>query len=165
MDQEPATRKTALGTTDRDNLHVRIVIQQAEIELVQLIQERAKLANRIGRVKQTINGLADLFGDGILDAALLDLLDRKSDSARPGITPACRTILMQAARPMSARDVFDEIQRTAPALLSHHKDPIATIHTILGRLVYYGEATTLSEGSGKRAWLWATEHKNEQPKA
>ena len=64
---------------------------------------------------------------------------------------------MEAQRPMSARDVCDEIQRTVPPLLAGHKDPIATINTILARLVEYGEAGVSPGGHGQRVWLWAAE--------
>lgn len=160
MDHEQTSEKTALSTPDRDNSYLQDVLRQVEQELRQLIEERAKVTRRICRLKQTIVGLAEIFGDGILDAALLDLLDRKSGSRRLGITPACRRILMESGRPMSARDVCDEIQRTVPALLAHHKDPMATINTILGRLVYYGEATGLPRDRGQRAWLWAAGDKS-----
>lgn len=161
MDREQTPNTHALGTPDRDSRHALVVIREAERELCQLIEERAKVTKRIGSLKQTIVGLADLFGDGILDADLLGLVDRKGASRQPGITRACRTVLMEAGRrPMSARDVCDEIQRTEPVLLAHHKDPMATINTILGRLVYYGEATGLPGDRGQRAWLWAAERKS-----
>ena len=137
--------------------HVQDVIRRAEHELRQLIEERSEVTKRIGTVKQTIVGLANLFGEGILDAALLDLVDRKSSSRQPGITRACRRVLMEAERPMSAREVCDEIQKTAPALLARHKDPMATINTILSRLVEYGEATVVPGDRGQRAWLWAAD--------
>jgi hypothetical protein len=159
MDREQSPGKP-LGTTNGDNRHVLDVVRQTERELRQLIEERAKLTKRIGSLKQTIVGLAEIFGDGILNTTLLDLVVRKSSSRRSGITPACRRILMEAGRPMTARDVCDEIQRTAPALLAHHKDPMATINTILGRLVYYGEATGLPGDRGQRAWLWEAGDKN-----
>ncbi len=160
MDHEQTSDKAALGTPGGDNRHVLDVVRQVDWELRQLIEKRAKVTKRICRLKQTIVGLVEIFGDGILDPALLDLVNRKSDSRRSGITPACRRILTEAGRPMSARDVCDEIQRTVPALLAHHKDPMATIYTILGRLVYYGEATGLSGHRSQRAWLWAAEPKN-----
>ena len=160
MHHEPALENTPPGTPGRNNCHVLEVVRRVESELRQLNEERAKITKRICRLKQTITGLADLFGDGILDTALLDLFDREGFSRRPGITPACRTLLLKAARPMSARDVCDGLQRTAPALLAHYKDPMATIYTILGRLVYYGEATCLPGDRGERSWLWAAECKN-----
>jgi hypothetical protein len=153
MDQGPTTEKSEPGA----NRHVQDVIRRAEHELRQLIEERAEVTKRIGTVKQTIVGLANLFGDGILDAALLDMVDRKSSSRQPGITRACRRVLMEAERPMSAREVCDEIQKTLPALLARHKDPMATINTILSRLVEYGEATVVSGDRGQRAWLWAAD--------
>jgi hypothetical protein len=161
MDHGPTPDKAANGSNG-PNRHVQDVIRRAEGELRQLIEERAEVTKRIGTVKQTIVGLANLFGDGILDAALLDLVDRKSGARQPGITRACRRVLMEADRPMSARDVCDVIQRTAPTLLARHKDPMATINTILSRLVEYGEATLLPGDRGQRCWLWAAERDKKQ---
>jgi hypothetical protein len=159
MDHGPTTDKPAAGAPGA-NRHVQDVIRRAEHELRQLIEERAEVTKRIGTVKQTIVGLANLFGDGILDATLLDLVDRKSSSRQPGITRACRRVLMEAERPMSGREICDEIQKTAPALLVRHKDPMATINTILSRLVDYGEATVVSGDRGQRAWLWAADRES-----
>ena len=156
MDHGATTDKPTAGAPGA-NRHVEDVIRRAERELRQLIEERAEVTKRIGTVKQTIVGLANLFGDGILDAALLDLVDRKSSSRQPGITRACRRVLMEAERPMSAREVCDEIQKTVPALVARHKDPMATINTILSRLVEYGEATVVSGDRGQRTWLWAAD--------
>ncbi len=44
--------------------HVQEVIRQAHEELRMLLQQRADVMKRIGTVKQTISGLANLFGDG-----------------------------------------------------------------------------------------------------
>jgi hypothetical protein len=140
------------------NPHVADVVRRAEQELCQLIEERAEIRKRIGTVKRTILGLAKLFGDDILDAVLLDFVDRKKGSRQPGITSACRRVLMDATRPMSARDVCDEIQRTAPDFLARNRNPMATISIILGRLKDYGEATASLGDRGQRVWLWATEH-------
>lgn len=139
------------------NAHVLDVMRRAEQELRQLLQKRADVTKRIGTVKQTIMGLAKLFGDGILDDALSNLVDRKNRSRQPGITRACRTVLIEARRPMSAHDVCNEIQRSVPALLVSHKDPMATVNTILGRLAKYGEASMVPGDRGQRAWLWTAE--------
>jgi hypothetical protein len=157
MDHGQTGDKAAADALGNENPHVQNVVRQAERELRQLIEERAVVTKRIGTVKQTIVGLAKLFGDGILDAPLSDMVDRKSGSRGRGITRACRRVLMEARQPMSARDVCDEIQRSAPALLVRHKDPMATINTILGRLLQYGEATVLPGDRGRRAWVWASD--------
>lgn len=161
MDHGQSLEKAQAGAPGA-NRHVQDVIQRAERELRQLIEERAEVTKRIGTVKQTIVGLANLFGDGILDDSLLELVDRKSGSRQPGITRACRRVLMEAGRAMSAHDICEEIQRTLPALLARHKDPMATVNTILSRLVDYGEATILSGDRGQRAWMWAAERKSRQ---
>ena len=78
--------------------HVQEVIRQAHEELRQLLQQRAEVMKRIGTVKQTISGLANLFGDDVLNEELLELVDRKSNGRQPGFTKACRMILMEAGR-------------------------------------------------------------------
>jgi hypothetical protein len=138
-------------------LHVQEVIRSAEHELRQLIEERLEVTKRICTVKQIIVGLANLYGDAILDDALSDLVGRDSGARQPGITRACRQVLLKGRRPMSAHEVCDEIQQTVPVLLARHKDPMATVYTILGRLVEYGEVSVLPGGRGQRTWAWAGE--------
>jgi chorismate mutase len=145
-----------MGSGIEANQYVVEVMQRADHELRHLIAERAELTKRIGTAKRTIMGLAKLFGNETLDTVLSDV-DRRRSPRQRGITRACRRVLMEAQRPMSARDVCDEIQRTAPALLARHKDPIASINTILARLVEYGEAGVSPGGHGQRVWLWAAE--------
>ncbi len=139
------------------NPHVEEVVRQAHEELRQLLQQRAEVMRRIGTIKQTIAGLANLFGDGILSDELLELIDRKSSGRQPGFTKTCRQILMEAKRPVSARDVCDQIQEKAPPMLARHKDPMASVTTVLNRLVAYGEAVAVSLDNGRRAWRWVAE--------
>jgi chorismate mutase len=142
---------------NQGNGHVQEVIRQAHGELRQLLQQRAEVMKRIGTVKQTIAGLANLFGDGVLNEELLELVDRKSNGRQPGFTKACRMVLMEAGRPLSARDVCDQIQERIPQMLSRHKDPMASVTTVLNRLVEYGEAQAVLLNNGRRAWRWIAE--------
>jgi hypothetical protein len=137
--------------------HVQEVIRQAHDELRGLMQQRADVMKRIGTVKQTIAGLANLFGDGVLSEELMELVDRKNSGRQPGFTKACRMILMEAGRPMSARDICDYFHQKIPSLLARHKDPMASVTTVLNRLVDYGEAQAVFSGNGRRAWLWIAE--------
>ena len=134
--------------------HVQEVVRQAHDELRQLLQQRAEVMRRIGTVKQTIVGLANLFGDSVLSEELLELVDRKSNGRQPGFTKACRMILMESGRAMSARDVCDQIHQKIPAMLARHKDPMASVTTVLNRLVDYGEAEPVVLSNGRRAWQW-----------
>jgi len=139
------------------NGHVEEVVRQAHEELRQLLQQRAEVMRRIGTIKQTIAGLANLFGDGVLSDELLELVDRKSSGRQPGFTKACRMVLMDANRALSARDVCDRIQDKAAPILARHKDPMASVTTVLNRLVAYGEAKAVALDNGRRAWQWVTD--------
>lgn len=136
--------------------HVQEVIRQAHDELRQLMQQRAEIMKRIGTVKQTISGLANLFGDSVLNDELLELVDRKSNGRQPGFTKACRMILMESGRAMTSRDICDYFQQKLPALLARHKDPMASVTTVLNRLVDYGEAEAVM-ANGRRAWRWVAD--------
>ena len=150
--------------TNTGNGHVEEVVRQAHEELRQLLQQRAEVMRRIGTIKQTIAGLANLFGDGVLSDELLEMVDRKSSGRQPGFTKACRMVLMDSNRALSARDVCDRIQEKAPPILARHKDPMASVTTVLNRLVAYGEARAVALANGRRAWQWVADS-DSQPAA
>ena len=139
------------------NPHVQEVVRAAHEELQQLLQQRAGIMKRIGTVKQTIAGLANLFGDKALGEDLLELVDRKSSGRQPGFTKACRMVLMEAGHPLGAREVCEQIQQRVPAMLLRHKDPLASVTTVLNRLVGYGEARPVVSRNGRRAWEWVAD--------
>jgi hypothetical protein len=143
---------------------VQEVLRQAHEELHGLLQQRAHLMKRIGTVKQTISGLANLFGDGILSDELLHLVDRKPSGRQPGFTHACRVLLMEAERALTVREVCARMGERMPAVLERHKDPLASLTTVLNRLVDYGEAQSLLDDHGRRTWLWIAESKAEAVK-
>src|SRR5271168_267847 len=149
------------SATDPGNGHVQEVVRQAHEELRQLLQQRADVMRRIGTIKQTIAGLANLFGDGVLNDELLELVDRKTNGRQPGFTKACRMVLMDANHALSARDVCERIQEKSPAMLVRHKDPMASVTTVLNRLVAYGEARAVALDTGRRAWQWVADSDTE----
>lgn len=146
--------KTLPGSGDP---HVQEVIRAAHDELRQLMRQRAEIMKRIGTVKQTIVGLANLFGDEVLNDDLLELVDRKGSGRQPGFTKACRMVLMESDRPLGAREVCEQIQRKLPPVLLRHKDPLASVTTVLNRLVEYGEARAVVRENGRRAWQWVAD--------
>jgi hypothetical protein len=145
------------GLLSRKDTHVEEVVKSAHEELRQLMRQRAEIMKRIGTLKQTIAGLANLFGEDILGDELLELIDRKSSGRQPGFTKGCRMILMEANRPLSVREVCDQLQQRLPGLLVRHKDPLASVTTVLNRLVDYGEARSIVRENGRRAWQWLAE--------
>jgi hypothetical protein len=140
-----------------NSISAQQVVKAAHEELLQLMRQRAEVMKRIGTVKQTISGLANLFGDQVLGDDLLELIDRKPNGRQPGFTKACRRVLMEVRRPLGAREVCEELERYAPAVLARHKDPLASVTTVLNRLVEYGEARSLSNDRGRRVWEWVSE--------
>src|SRR3981081_2954610 len=137
-----------------NNISAQQVVKAAHEELLQLMRQRAEIMKRIGTVKQTIAGLANLFGEQVLGDDLLEMLHRQPNGRQPGFTKACRRVLMEVRRPLGAREVCAELERYAPAILARHKDPLASVTTVLNRLVDYGEARPVVLSNGRRAWQW-----------
>jgi hypothetical protein len=137
--------------------HVHAVVRSAEQEIRELVRQRADVMKRIGTIKQTLAGLADLFGDNILNDDLLDFLDRSSAVRQSGFTRACRSVLMESSIPLTARQVRDQIQKKIPGLIERHKDPLASVTTVLTRLVEYSEARCTVLSPGRRVWEWVAE--------
>ena len=156
MQNEPGVGFMRSSSSEPD-AHVQQVVKQAHEELLQLLRQRADLMKRIGTLKQTISGLANLFGNSVLSDELLELVGETRDRKRQaGFTNACRRILMEAERPLSARDVCQKIEEQVPLLLTHHREPLASVTTVLNRLAGYGEAEAVVV-NGRRAWLWVSE--------
>lgn len=137
--------------------YVTEVLRTAHQELLALLQQRADIMKRIGTVKQTIIGLANLFGDEVLDDELLTLVDRKPNGRQPGFTRACRTVLIESRTALTGREVVAQLQERFAGVLVNHKDPLASVTTVLNRLVAYGEARSVVNQTGKRVWEWVTE--------
>lgn len=158
MDNKSAEKLA--GDASRTNTHVEAIVQKAHEELRDLLQKRLEVTRRIGAVKQTIVGLIKLFGDDVLanDLQVKGRVYRRAE----GITDTCRRVLMEANQPMTSRSVCDVIQQTAPELLSSHKDPLATVTTVLGRLAQYGEARVTTSQDGYRVWQWSAENTSEE---
>lgn len=143
--------------------HAQEVIRSAKRELDQLLQMRAELMKRIGTIRQTLVGLADLFGDSVLSDQILNVLARKSSSSssqQPGFTRACRRVVMEAKNPVGTRTVCQTLQQRFPEVLARHKDPIASVNTVLNRLADYGEVRCSLNENGRRVYEWIVEPEN-----
>lgn len=163
QDKRDGSNGSGNGLLNQGGSHVQEVIKTAHEELRQLMRQRAEVMKRIGTLKQTIAGLANLFGDEILGEELLELIDRKSGGRQPGFTKACRMALMEAGQPLSVREVCEKIQERLPGVLMRHKDPLASVTTVLNRLVEYGEAQAVSRDNGRRAWQWVADAPQSTP--
>jgi hypothetical protein len=156
MDPESNLDKSQGDPATATKLHVEKVIQKAHEELSELLRQRAALTSRIGTVNQTIVGLIKLFGEEILSDDL-KLMGHRAYRKGAGVTDSCRRVLMEAGGAVSAREVRDAIQKTNPQALAKHKDPLATVTTVMGRLAEYGEAQAAVSAEGRRVWRWSVE--------
>jgi hypothetical protein len=145
------------GGPRKVTVDVQVVIKTAEDELRQLIRDRAEIMKRIGTIKQTIFGLVKLFGPEVANIDLPEFFGSHTNGRQAGFTRACRIVLMEAAVPLAAREVCEQIQRRTPPMIHHHKDPLASVTTVLNRLVEYGEARSVVRDNGRRAWQWVAD--------
>jgi chorismate mutase len=156
MEHKPVAGMISSLNHEKD-AHVRQVVMQAHEELLQLLKQRADLMKRIGTLKQTISGLGNLFGASVLDDELLELVGEPKDKKRQtGFTNTCRKILIDAKCPLTAREVCQIMQEKMPILLARHREPLASVTTVLNRLAGYGEAEPVM-CNGRRAWLWVSD--------
>jgi hypothetical protein len=136
--------------------NVRRVIDAAREELIQLREQRATVSRRIAVIKQTIVGLVSVFGDESLRRELMEFFDEPGQGKQRGFTHACRLILMEAKGPIDTRAVCQKITDNYREIAIRHKDLVASVSTVLNRLVGYGEVRC-TEINGKRAWEWNSE--------
>jgi len=52
------------------------------------------------------------------------------------------------------------LQQRFPEVLERHKDPIASVTTVLNRLADYTEARCSLDASGRRVWEWIAERES-----
>ncbi len=133
------------------------VLRAARLELEALLRQRAEITRQIGTVKQAIIGLATVFGGPALQSAVLDLMDHRTTTRQSGFTRACRYILTEANRPLNSSEMCEELRKKFPEVVSRHKDPTASVTTVLNRLVAYGEAVPSKDSHGRRAWRWVAD--------
>jgi hypothetical protein len=137
---------------------VEHVVGRIHRELQALRTEHAAIAKRIGLIKNTITGLAEVFGPGVVGQELQSLLTTEPVKRRRsrGLTDACRELLREASEPQTLKQISGRIQERFPTLVTHHRYPMTIIQMMLRRLVMYGEAEEMDAGAGLRSWKPST---------
>jgi len=132
------------------------VIRLLEVELTKLRAQRADISNRIVSISQIVTRLSNLN-------RATECPSQGPDHG-PGVTGSCRLVLMESGdRPLTFCEVFSRIQTKLPPDMLACKDPRASVATILGRLVKYGEVYVTTNEKGKRAYQWKQEDIPKQP--
>lgn len=140
-------------------MEIEQVVKLAGGELQVLLTQRAAILKRLATLRRIISGLAEMFGDDVLPEDVRVLIKLPAQKTRgAGLTEACRAALSNSSRPLTAREVVDTIRTRDAKVIQNHKDPVASVTSILHRLGSYGEATTKVSRSGRRMWAPVDAH-------
>ena len=129
------------------------VVSALQMELQALNLRRADILARIAMIKQTMIGLAELFGTGIVNSELQALLSPQAPiQMHPGLTDLCRQFL--SGRPsdfVTPQEILGHIRENHPTLLVHSGKPAHSLKVSMKRLVICGEVVQVV-GKGLLAW-------------
>lgn len=140
-------------------LDAQKVVHIAEQELIRLCRQREEIMQRIGGIKKMLSGMVSIFGESILSKELLAACGYVKSRPGRGFTHACRQILMESQAPIRPTEASVELRQKFPDLAERHKDLSASVTTVFGRLVRYGEARSFVDDRGLKVWEWATGHR------
>jgi len=146
---------------------VERVLGQIQQQLQILRAEHVAIAKKIWLIKNTIAGLAEVFGPGVVGADLQSMLAPALVRRRRnrGLTDACREVLQEASEAQTLKQISGRIQERYPTLLSHHRYPMAILQIMLRRLVMYGEAEEVGRTAGLRSWKLSSQRPGEPIKS
>lgn len=121
-------------------------LEAAQKELAQATQLQKETQRRIMKLRQTIFSLTMLLTKEAADHIVKSVEEI-------GLTDAIREILRIGEKPLSPIEVRKALEELGYDL-SKYTNPLASIHTILKRLVKKGQATIVGRGREKRyAWI------------
>jgi hypothetical protein len=124
-------------------------------ELESLRKELKEVESQLALVQTTIHGLSVVVDPKVLGPELLDLCRRPRRNVR-GLTSACRAVLKNVLYPCSVGTVCTLVNALDPSLLSHHRNAMASVMSVLRMLARRGEITRGLE-NGRSVWQWAGE--------
>ncbi|SRR5258708_5397098 len=121
-------------------------LAQARSDLIAALQEREETECEIARLKHRVAELSE-FVDETEETD--DLLDLGKNSLRDVV----RTALRAFGRPVTQ----GEVREMLPKLrfpIEDHQNPIASIHTVLTRLIGDGDVAYGPKRDGKKTYRW-----------
>jgi hypothetical protein len=116
----------------------------AELELREAIEERKKLDQRIEDLRETLIGLSNLCNKPIADITLLGVADA-------GLTEAIKMVLKFSDKPLTPVDIKRRLE-DANFDLKRFANPMAVIHTAIGRMVGRDNIAQYETADGKPAY-------------
>jgi len=126
----------------------------AKRELGDLLKRREQIDKRIVTLKPILNDLAALC-EAKTDQEFMHTVFPK-DTKSCGITDLVRLALKREMEPLAPVDVRNQVLFLRPDL-SKQSNLLASVHTVLKRLVKSGEVDEVPALSGKKAYRWISE--------
>jgi hypothetical protein len=123
------------------------LVKTAEGRLETLYEQKASIESEISRLEQAIKGFIPLVKN-----------PAKWLGPKAGVTDAIRAVLKsEPNRIHTATEIRDELLRRGMPL--KQKNPMATIHQVLSRLVDGEEVTVSAYEPGRNRYKWKCESK------
>jgi hypothetical protein len=140
--------------------HAKQVAGRIQQELQMLLRERSAISKRIGLMKRTLVGLAEISGLDVANRGRRTASDeppapRRTCRSRSGLTETCRRTLMGLSQPTTTRQLYERIEQQDPSLFARNKHPMESLAVVLKRLVSYGDVLDVAGAGDGRTWLWA----------
>jgi hypothetical protein len=133
---------------------VQLSARKITKELAALQKQLREVEGDIVAVRQTLHGLSLILGEEHFSEELLRLIRPKRTNIR-GLSSLCRSLLLNSSRTYSVREICNCINATDPLLLTHHRNPMASVMSVLRQLARRGEIIRKTE-NGKSAWQLAS---------
>jgi hypothetical protein len=127
-------------------------LQARKRELVSLLTQRQKIDQRMAQLQPVINhleGLCRELGEKIAHETAGNL------ELTTGLTDLARATLQEAYMPVSASDLMNRMEGKGFDF-SKYSNPLASIHTVLRRLVKSRQVKVVPQKGGKKAYQWIT---------
>ena len=133
---------------------VQLSVRRITKELSALQKQLREVEDDIVAVRQALHGLSLILGEEHFSEELLRLIRPKRAQIR-GLSSVCRSLLLHAPHAYSVREVCDRINATDPLLLTHHRNPMASVMSVLRQLARRGEIIRRTQ-NGKSVWQQAS---------
>ena len=122
----------------------------AHMELQDLLRKRSQMNRRIEVLRKTIRAL--LGNERDRDSHNYSAV-RLTPRRREGITHVCRTILKQAAGPLTRQQITEAIRASHPTEAARYRDLSSVVTAVLRYLLESGEANNTFNEEGHRTWF------------
>jgi hypothetical protein len=109
----------------------------AKQDLLQQLQKRDDLEQKIRKLKQTVKALGELCGAAPDEIDKLLLVEGFAIEAKPGFTESIRRLFHMHQTPLSPTDVRDDLLKMG--IGAGQVNLLSSIHTVLRRMAEAGE--------------------------